>query len=74
MFETLNCLKAINESSVDRCIRPSAIQMAMSNDTRLDLLLKVLLKKMMLTTKRPFPQSLRMTPLELLRHWWLIMI
>ena len=75
MFGTLlNYLKVVNELGVNRSIRPSAIQMATWNDTRSDLLQKVLLKKTALTTEKPFHRSLRRTLLELLWHWWLIMI
>lgn len=66
MFGTLlNCLKFVNNSSVNGYIRLSVIQMAMSNDTRLDSLSKILVKRTTMTTKRLFHQSLRLTPLEL---------
>ena len=50
----LNWLKIVKELSINEFLRPSTTQMAMSNDIRLELLLKVLLRKMMLTMKRPF--------------------
>ena len=61
----LKYMKVINESDVNRFIRPNETQVAILKDTRLDLLPKVLLRKITLIKKRTFCRYLRKTHLEL---------
>ena len=49
-----NCLKVIRGSVVNGSLKPNTTQMAILNDIRLDSLPRVLLKRMVLTTMRPF--------------------
>ena len=74
VWDLVNCLKIANELGVNGFIRSSVIQMAISNYTRPNSLLKVLLKQMALTAKRLFISFQENTSLDLLWHWWLIMI
>ena len=54
-YETLfNCLNDVKELGGSVFLRPSMTIRAMLKDTRLNLLLKVSIRKMVLITKRPF--------------------
>ena len=50
----LNCLKVVKELGVSGFLKPSVTLMAISKDSRPDLLLKVSLRKMVLIIKRHF--------------------
>ena len=54
---------------VNGFLRPNTTQMAISNDIRLDLLPRVLLRRTVLTTMRHFLLFQKMTLLELSWRW-----
>ena len=51
---TLYCLKEVKELSVNGSLKPNLPQMAISNDRRLNLLPKIIVRKMTLTTNKSF--------------------
>ena len=58
---SLNCQKVINESGTNGSSRSKMTQIAILNDTKLDLSPRAILKWMELTTKRFFYLSQRKT-------------